>query len=98
VTRKAESRNAYLWNDVATGRFAIVLKKSFSPDKGKFLGPLVRFARRREGPHHHFRQKRPPARVSALGSFAAIEAAKIDFREIWRCSIFDFCNSIRQKQ
>jgi hypothetical protein len=39
----------------------IVLKKSFSPDGRKFLGPLMRFARGDEGPE-------PEVRKASAGS------------------------------
>jgi hypothetical protein len=53
--------------------------------------------RRREGPHH-FRQKRPRTRVSALWTVAATEIYKNRLsRDFGRRSIFDFYNSIGTK-
>src|ERR1700721_4036168 len=50
-----------------------------------------------EGPHC-FVQKRPRPFVSALQSIAAVEASKNQLLRDFRYrSIFDFCNTIRQK-
>jgi len=73
----------------------ILLKKSLSPDKRKFLGPLMRFAHEDVRDHIISGKKQPPIRVSAPRSFAATESAKNRLsRDFWRRLIFDFFDSI----
>jgi len=76
-----------------------VLKKSFLGDERNFLGLLMRFIRGDVRGPHCFAQKRPRTIVSALQSVAAVEASKNQLsRDFSYRSIFDFCNSICQKQ
>ena len=81
-------------------RFApIVLKKSFLTDGRIFLGPLVRCSCGDVRQPHRFTQKRPQTAVSALQSVAAAQTTKNQHSRDFRgCSIFDFCNSIRQQR
>jgi hypothetical protein len=68
-----------------------VLKKSFLADEGKFLGPLMRFAR--GDVRASFHPKSTTDFVAALQSVAAIEGSKNRLsRNFQGRSIFDFCN------
>jgi SAM-dependent methyltransferase len=72
---------------------------SREPETSFLLTPAaMRATRRREGPHR-FTQKQPPTFASALLSVATVETPKNQLsRDFGRSSIFDFFNSIRQKQ
>ena len=95
---KAAAGSGHQQRRRAVGFVPIVLKKSFWPDERIFLKPLMRCARRYEGPHR-FTQKRPRSFVSVLRSIAVAESAENQLlREFRRRSIFDFCNTICQKQ
>src|ERR1700738_4031861 len=60
----------------------------------KFLRTADAFRpRRREGPYR-FTQKQPPAFVSALRRVAAVDAAKITFREIFGAVRFSTCSTV----
>ena len=62
----------------------------------KFLEPLMRFARRREGPYRLI-QNRSRTSVVALKSDAAAEKSEDQLsRDLSGCLIFDFCNKICQ--
>jgi hypothetical protein len=72
---------------VANGSFApILLKKAFPTDERNFLGPLTRFVRRDVRGPQRLSQKRPRTFVS------------LRRRLFGSLSIFDFFNTIRQKQ
>jgi DNA-binding transcriptional regulator YhcF (GntR family) len=74
-----------------------IAAEPFQDDDQDFLGPLIRFAWRHEGPHR-FAQKRPRTFVAALPSFAAVRASENQLSRDFRSgSIFKFCNSIDPK-
>jgi hypothetical protein len=55
------------------------------------------YAWRREGPYR-FIQNRPRTFLAALKSYGAAEKSKDQLlRDFWGCSIFDFCNTIKQE-
>jgi hypothetical protein len=75
------------------------VEKVFFDCRTKFLRTADAFCtRRREGPHRST-QKRPGIFVLALWRFVAIETSKNRVsRNLWRRTIFDCFNTIRQRQ
>ena len=75
------------------------VEKVFFRRREKFFRAADAFgAPRREGPHR-FTQKRAATFTSELWTLAATERYENRLsRDFWRRSIFDFCNTIRQKR
>jgi hypothetical protein len=76
----------------------ILLQKYFWGRELKFSEPLMRLAPRDVRDHIVSRQNDHGPSYRRNGASQRRRCLEIDFREIWRRRIFDFCNKIRQKR